>query len=104
MTLRRSLPGTSYLRLAAALSGFVLTTARFLDAQGFGLNDVGSCEVARAYAATGAPCHDASTIYWNPGAAATLPGLSIVAGGAPIAVNGGFTQDTSLRRFPGNVP
>src|SRR5579883_3194114 len=72
--------------------------------QGFGLNDIGSCAVGRAYAATGAPCHDASVIYWNPGAAATLPGLSIYGGGAAIGVNGGFTQDTTLTRYPSNAP
>lgn len=72
--------------------------------QGFGLNDIGSCAVGRAYAATGAPCRDASVIYWNPGAAATLPGLSIYGGDAGIGVNGGFTADTSLRRFPSSAP
>lgn len=73
-------------------------------AQGFGLNDIGSCAVGRAYAATGAPCRDASVIYWNPGAAATLPGLSIYAGGAAIGVNGGFTADTTLKRYASNAP
>ena len=72
--------------------------------QGFGLNDIGSCAVGRAYAATGAPCRDASVIYWNPGAAATLPGLSIYAGDAGIGVNGGFTADTTLHRYPSNAP
>ena len=72
--------------------------------QGFGLNDIGSCAVGRAYAATGAPCRDASVIYWNPGAAATLPGLSIYAGNAGIGVNGGFTADTTLHRYPNTAP
>lgn len=72
--------------------------------QGFGLNDIGSCAVGRAYAATGAPCRDASVIYWNPGAAATLPGLSIYVGDAGIGVNGGFTADTTLHRYRGTPP
>jgi len=76
---------------------------RLARGQGFGLNDIGSCAVARAYAATGAPCHDASVIYWNPGAASTLPGLSVYAGGAGIGVNGGFTADTTARRYASNA-
>ena len=43
-------------------------------------------------------------IYWNPGAAATLPGLSVYAGGDIINVAGGFTADTSMRHYPANVP
>lgn len=73
-------------------------------AQGFGLNDIGSCTVGRAYATTGAPCRDASTIVWNPGVAATLPGFSVYAGGAAIKVSGGFTADTTLTRTPSNAP
>jgi long-chain fatty acid transport protein len=68
------------------------------------LNDIGSCAVARAYATTGAPCRDASTIYWNPGAAATLPGLSVYAGGDIISVMGGFTADTTLHHTAAHVP
>ena len=41
---------------------------------------------------------------WNPGAAATLPGWSIYGGGAAIGVNGGFTADTTLVRYPSQVP
>src|SRR5579862_4013344 len=95
---RRGWSAVALIGLAALSSG----PARTVGAQGFGLNDIGSCAVARAYAATGAPCHDASVIYWNPGAAATLPGLSVYAGDAGIGVNGGFTADTTLHRFPSN--
>ena len=73
-------------------------------AQGFGLNEVGSCAVGRGYAVTGAPCQDASTIYWNPAYAAALSGNSLVVGGASIAVTGSFTRDSALGRYPGNVP
>ena len=37
-------------------------------AQAFGLNEIGTCALSRAFANTSAPCDDASTIYWNPGA------------------------------------
>jgi len=46
---------------------------RVARGQGFGLNDIGSCAVARGYATTGAPCRDASTIYWNPGRGRDAP-------------------------------
>jgi long-chain fatty acid transport protein len=77
---------------------------RAAGGQGFGLNDIGSCAVARAYATTGAPCRDASTIYWNPGAAATLSGLSVYVGGDIIGVLGGFTADTTMHHTSANVP
>jgi long-chain fatty acid transport protein len=98
------------MRHARWLNGFALilvataASPPLARGQGFGLNDIGSCAVARAYAVTGAPCRDASVIYWNPGAAATLPGLSIYVGDAGIGVNGGFTADTTLRRSGSNVP
>ena len=37
-----------------------------LSAQAFGLNEIGSCAVARGFATTASPCRDASTIFWNP--------------------------------------
>jgi long-chain fatty acid transport protein len=93
------------LRIVACIAPAVMAVApRAARGQGFGLNDIGSCAVARAYATTGSPCRDASTIYWNPGAAATLPGLSVYLGGDIIGVNGGFTADTTLRHYSANVP
>ena len=81
-----------------------LALPALLSAQGFQLNEVGSCAVARAAAVTAAPCHDASVIYWNPGAATMLPGWSVLVGDASIAVNGSFTQDFTQQEFKGNVP
>ncbi|HEX6965156.1 MAG TPA: outer membrane protein transport protein [Gemmatimonadaceae bacterium] len=75
-----------------------------VGAQGFGLNEIGTCAVGRAQATTGAPCTDASVIYWNPGAATMLKGWSAYAGVAAISVNGGFTADTTQAHFPGTVP
>src|SRR5438045_1617582 len=34
-------------------------------AQAFGLNEIGSCAIARGFAVTSAPCADGSSIYWN---------------------------------------
>ena len=41
-------------------------------AQGFGLNEIGSCAIGRGFAVTGAPCRDASAIYWHPAATTSL--------------------------------
>jgi len=73
-------------------------------AQGFGVNEVGTCAIARGQAVTGAPCRDASVIYWNPAAGTLLQGLSIYAGISAISVDGSFTQDTSGHRYDGQVP
>src|SRR5262245_7530548 len=75
-----------------------------LSAQAFGLNEIGSCAIARAFAVTGSPCQDASTIFWNSAAATRLTGWSAVAGVTAIGVNGSFRQDTSRRVFDADVP
>lgn len=95
-------------RLLAVTTAALLAVgaAPALSAQGFGLNEIGSCSVGRAGAGVAAPCQDASRIYWNPATTASLePGrVSLLVGAAPISVDGGFIQDTTLIRYPGNVP
>jgi long-chain fatty acid transport protein len=73
-------------------------------AQAFGLNEIGSCALARGFAATAAPCDDASSIYWNPGALPRTRGWSFYGGAAIIKISGDFTQDTTLRRYQADVP
>ena len=73
-------------------------------AQAFGLNELGSCAFARGFAATSAPCNDASTIFWNPGAAAGMKGNSILVGSAAILINAKFTRDSALGVHEGDVP
>ena len=83
-------PGRS-LALAVALAA-----PAALHAQGFGLNEIGSCAVSRASATTGAPCEDASAIFWNPAAGTRLQkGLSVYGGLASIQVRGDYTPDFS---------
>ena len=89
-------------RRLALLAAFSLPAAA--HAQAFGLNEIGSCAVARGFAATGMPCQDASLIYWNPAAATTLTGWSVYGGIAPIVFGGDFSADTTAAVFPGNVP
>ncbi len=73
-------------------------------AQGFGLNEIGSCALARGYAATATPCDDASSIDWNPGAMPSARGWSVYGGAAIIQINGDFIQDTTFRQYEGDVP
>lgn len=73
-------------------------------AQGFQLNEIGTCAVGRGQAVTGAPCSDPSLIYWNPGAATTLPGWSAYVGLTAISVSGNFTADATGRVDAGDVP
>ena len=75
-----------------------------LRAQGFGLNEISTCGLGRGYAAVASGCHDASAIYWNPAAAATLDGWNWVVGASSIAVDGKFVQDTTFRTYKGDVP
>jgi long-chain fatty acid transport protein len=75
-----------------------------LHAQAFGLNEIGSCAIARGFANTAAPCKDASTIFWNPAATTGLSGWNITGGAAAIAIKGSFTQDTTRRTFDADVP
>lgn len=92
--------GMRYVTLPAVLS----LPAAFAHAQGFGLNEISACGIGRGFAAVATGCHDASAIYWNPAAASTLSGWSVLAGAAAIALDGKFEQDTTFRTFKGDVP
>ena len=87
-----------------ALTLGLLATPVAARAQAFGLNEIGTCAVARGFANTGAPCDDASSIYWNPGAVPKSRGLSVLGGAAVIQISGDFTQDTTFQTFDADVP
>jgi long-chain fatty acid transport protein len=84
------------------LAAFVAPAA--VKAQGFGLNEIGSCAVARGFAVTGVPCNDPSEIYWNPAATTGLQGWGLYVGAAAVQVNGGFNADSIGRSYPSDVP
>jgi long-chain fatty acid transport protein len=88
-------------RFALTLSLLGLPAAA--GAQAFGLNEIGTCALSRAFAATGAPCDDASSIYWNPGAVPKARGLSVLAGAAVIALEGDFTRDTTFAKYETDI-
>lgn len=85
-----------YHRLFLAVCASLTFAPGVAHAQAFGLNEIGSCAFSRGFAATSAPCNDASSIFWNPAATAGLKGNTILAGAAVIAVNAKFTRDSAL--------
>jgi len=91
-------------RLSRCLLLAALVAPAAVEAQGFGLNEIGSCAVARGFAVTGVPCNDPSEIYWNPAATTGLQGWGLYVGAAAVQVNGGFNADSTGRSYPGDVP
>lgn len=91
-------------RLSRCLVLAALVAPVAAEAQGFGINEVGSCAVARGFAVTSVPCNDASEIYWNPASTTALQGWGLYVGAAAIQVNGGFNADSTGRSYPGDVP
>jgi long-chain fatty acid transport protein len=89
-------------RYTLALALLALPAAA--GAQAFGLNEIGSCAIARGFAVTGSPCDDASSIYWNPGKLPAKRGLSLYGGVAAISLDGDFIQDTTHRTYKADVP
>ena len=89
-------------RNTAALA--LLTVPSLAGGQAFALNEIGSCAIARGFAATAAPCDDASSIYWNPAAMPSRRGLSFYGGATSISLSGDFIQDTTGRTYNGEVP
>ncbi|MEO7039507.1 MAG: outer membrane protein transport protein [Gemmatimonadaceae bacterium] len=91
-------------RLSRCLLFAALVAPAAVEAQGFGLNEIGSCAVSRGFAVTSVPCNDPSEIYWNPAATTGLQGWGLYVGAAAVQVNGGFNADSSGRSYPGDVP
>lgn len=93
------------LAAAGAAAAGVTAAAPAAQAQGFGLNEIGSCAIARGFAVTSTPCNDASSLVWNPGAVSNLPvGVSAYVGSTAIGVKGRFTADVTGRQYNSNVP
>lgn len=89
---------------AAAALAAVPVVPVALSAQAFGLNEIGSCAVARGFANTASPCQDGSAIFWNPAATTWMTGWNVSGGIAAIAIRGSFTQDTTRAKFNADVP
>jgi len=91
-------------RLSRCLFLAALAAPAAMEAQGFGLNEIGSCAVARGFAVTSIPCNDPSEIYWNPSATTGLQGWGLYVGAAAVQLNGGFNADSTGRSYPSDVP
>ena len=89
--------------VASALAAPLLLAPSSAGAQGFGLNEIGTCSVARAGAGVGAPCEDASRVYWNPATAVRLDGVDLLVGAAAVLLDGSFQQDLTGITYPGDV-
>ncbi len=89
-------------RYTLALALLALPAAA--GAQAFGLNEIGSCALARGFAVTATPCDDASSVYWNPGAMPRNRGWTVSGGAAIIKIDADFIQDTTFLRFKSDVP
>lgn len=87
-----------------AVLGVLACSTSLVEAQAFGINEIGTCAASRGFAVTGSPCADASSIFWNPGMMASRKGWNILAGAAAIQVNAKFTQDTTFREWEGDIP
>jgi long-chain fatty acid transport protein len=72
--------------------------------QGFALNEIGSCAIARGFAATAGACMDASLLFWNPAGLARLEGGSALLGASAIQLNGKFVRDTTGTEYKGEAP
>lgn len=90
------------MRVVATMAA--LAAPGVVHAQGFGLNEIGTCALSRGFAATSRPCDDASAVYWNPGALTRLNGTVGLLGAAAVAVSGDFTHDRTGRVDEGDVP
>ena len=64
-----------------------------LSAQGFAVNELGTCAMGRAGTAAAGPCRDGSGIWANPASLAGLSGTHVSASGTLIMPAGGFTDD-----------
>ena len=98
MTLHRA---SRYTLALASLAMLALPAAA--GAQAFGLNEIGSCALARGFAATALPCDDGSSIYWNPGALPKNRGWTVSGGAAAISIKGDFIQDTTFRQWDADL-
>ncbi len=75
----------------------IFATATDLPAQGFQVNEHGSCVVGRAGTGVAKSCNDGSAIWFNPAGIAGTSGWTISLGATLIAASGGFTDDFTQR-------
>jgi len=63
-----------------------------LDAQGFAINELGTCSMGRAGVAAAIPCADGSALWYNPAALTSITGTTFSGSVTAIMPHGGFTD------------
>lgn len=81
---------TLRLGLAAAL---LVAAPGVLGAQGFMVNEHGTCVMGRAGVGVSKPCNDGSAIFYNPAGIARSSGITVSAGVTGILAMGSFADD-----------
>jgi long-chain fatty acid transport protein len=79
--------------LLCALAIGLAASAGTANAQGFQVNEHGSCVMGRGGAGVALPCPDGSGMFYNPSGLLTRLGWTISAGVTAIDAYGGFTDD-----------
>jgi long-chain fatty acid transport protein len=92
-----------------AVTATTLGLARTVMAQGFQVNEHGTCVMGRGGAGVAKPCADGSGMFYNPAGLLGRTGWIASAGFTLIDANGGFTEDldgdkTDLENAPIAVP
>ncbi len=77
----------------------------WLGAQGFAVNELGTCAMGRAGTAAAGPCDDASAVWANPAGLARLAGTHASVSVTLIRPYGGFTDDLYAQKtaMPGQT-
>ena len=63
-----------------------------LTAQGFAVNELGTCSMGRAGVAAAIPCADGSALWYNPAALTSITGTTFSGSVTAIMPHGGFTD------------
>ena len=82
--------------IAAGVLTAVLVMPRSAEAQGFSVNEQGSCAMGRGGTGVASPCADGSAIFYNPAGLILPKGKGVFSGGATIIrPTGDFTNSTT---------
>ncbi len=82
--------------ITAAVLTAVVVMPRSAEAQGFSVNEHGSCAMGRGGTGVASPCADGSAIFLNPAGLQLAKGKGVISGGATIiAPTGDFTNSTT---------
>ena len=82
--------------ITAAVLTAIVVMPRSAEAQGFSVNEHGSCAMGRGGTGVASPCADGSAIFLNPAGLQLAKGKGVISGGATIiAPTGDFTNSTT---------